>query len=36
MQKHPFADASQNGCFRNIHEKTPVLETLNEVPGLET
>ena len=37
MQKHPFADASQNGCFRNIHRKTPVLETLfNKIAGLET
>ena len=34
---HPFADASQNGCFRNIHRKTPVLESLfNKVADLET
>ena len=36
IQKHPFADVSQNGCFHNIHRKTPVLETLfNKVAGLE-
>ena len=37
MQKHPFADPSQNGCFRNIHRKTSVLETyFDKVAGLET
>ena len=34
---HPFADASQNGRFRNIHRKAPVLESLfNKVADLET
>ena len=37
MQKLPFADASQNGSFRNTHRKTRVLETVfNKVAGLET
>ena len=37
IQKHPFADVSQNICFRNIHRKTPVLEILfTKVAGLKT
>ena len=36
-QKHPFVDVSQDGCLRNFHIKTPVLEALfNKVAGLET
>ena len=38
MQKQPFAAAYQNRCsleFRNIHRKTPILDSLfNEVAGL--
>ena len=37
MQKHPLADVSQNGCFRNIRRKAPVLEILfNKIADLET
>ena len=39
-QKQPFADVFQNRClweFRNIHRKTPVLESLlNKVAGSQT
>ena len=39
VQKQPFANFLQNWCsqkFRNIHRKTPVLESLfNKVAGLQ-